>query len=442
MDNRGALPIPAEPVNPVVSAAPRVETAQPEAAAPAEPPAEPSVGTSTGKTTEQAFQQSDMPLPTDPKTIFLGGLFGLAVIAACSVAQAIVVPVVMAIFLKLLLQPLVRLLTRWRVPRAIAALTGMLLLAVALLGLGVALSVPAASWGKTISEGFPRLEQRLKPLQGPITGLQEILTKAQQAAGGAGKNPQPIAIERIGVLDLVFSGTRAALEGLITTGVVLFFMVLQGDTFLRRGVEILPNFEHKRRAVEISQQVESDISIYLFTIISMNALVGIAVGAAMWFCGMGDPVLWGSLAFILNFVPILGPLTGVALFVLAGFMRFEEIGQALLPGAIYLGIHILEGELITPSLLARRFTLNPVAVMLSLIFWYWMWGVPGAILAMPMLAITKILCDRIRPLKAFGHFLEGEVSAAPQYMAAAYEKKRTPRRSLKPEPTAATSSEL
>jgi predicted PurR-regulated permease PerM len=380
-------------------------------------------------TSEEAFEQSAMPLPTDPKTIFLGGLFGLAFLAACSVAQAIIVPVVMAIFLKLLLQPLMRLLTRVRIPRAIAALLSLFALAAVLLGLAVSLSVPATSWGKTLSEGFPRLEQRLKPLQGPISGIQELLTKAQQAAGGAGKAPQPIAIERVGVLDLVFSGTRAALEGLVTTGVVLFFMMVQGDTFLRRGVEILPNFEHKRRAVEISQQVEADISIYLLTIIGMNAVVGLAVGTAMWLCDMGDPVLWGALAFILNFVPILGPLTGVGLFVLAGFMKFDEIGQALLPGAIYLGIHVLEGELATPSLLARRFTINPVAVMLSLVFWYWMWGVPGAILAMPMLATTKIFCDRIRPLKAIGHFLEGEVSAAPRYMAAAYEKKRSSTRS-------------
>jgi predicted PurR-regulated permease PerM len=430
MKDGAALPAAAEPVRPVSPAGeakpqPTAAPKTPESAAEA-PVAEPEV---PKLTSDEAFEQSEMPLPTDPKTIFLGGLFGLATLAACSVAQAIIVPVVMATFLKLLLQPLVRMLTRLRVPRPVAALLGMLLLAVMLLGLGVALSVPAASWGKTVSEGFPRLEQRLKPLQGPIAGLQALLTKAQQAAGGQDKNAQPIAIERIGVLDLVFSGTRAALEGLITTGIVLFFMMLQGDQFLRRGVEILPNFEHKRRAVEISQQVEADISIYLFTIISMNAVVGLIVGTAMWLCGVGDPLLWGAIAFILNFVPILGPLTGVALFVLAGFMRFDDVGQALLPGAIYLGVHILEGELVTPSLLARRFTINPVAVILSLIFWYWMWGVPGAILATPMLAITKIMCDRIRPLKAIGHFLEGEVSTAPEYVARVYSKKRSRTRS-------------
>jgi predicted PurR-regulated permease PerM len=395
--------------------------------APQTPPAE--EGPPAEQSTEAALERSEMPLPTDPKTIFLGGLFVLAFLAACSVAQAIMVPVVMALFLKLLMQPFIRFLGRLRVPRPVGAVAALLVIAVALFGLGLALSVPAASWGKTVSEGFPRLEQRLKPLQGPISGLQELLTKAQQAAGGQSKDARPVAVERVGLMDLVFSGTRAALEGMITTGIVLFFMMLQGDTFLRRGVEILPNFEHKRRAVEIAQQVESDISIYLFTIISMNALVGLAVGAAMWLCGMGDPVLWGSLAFILNFIPILGPLTGVGIFVIAGLMHFESVAEALLPGALYFGIHILEGELVTPSLLARRFTLNPVAVILALVFWYWMWGVLGAVLAVPMLAITKILCDRIRPLKAFGHFLEGDVSAAPRYMLSAYEKKRSSTRS-------------
>jgi predicted PurR-regulated permease PerM len=150
----------------------------------------------------------------------------------------------------------------------------------------------------------------------------------------------------------------------------------------------------------------------------MNLLVGIAVSAAVWLCGVGDPLLWGALAFILNFVPILGPLTGMALLVLAGFIHFPTTGLSLLPAGLYLLIHLIEGELVTPALLARRFTMNPVAVIISIIFWYWLWGVPGAVLAMPMLAICKILCDRIKPLMAFGHFLEGEEEgAAARYVA-------------------------
>lgn len=386
------------------------------AVAPADPATEPTAA-ERRETTEEAFANAERPLPTDPKTIFLGALFALAMLVACYFAQPIIVPLVMAFVLKMMLQPLVRLLGRWRLPRPVAALAAMLMLVGAVIILGVTLSMPAASWGKAISEGFPRLEQRLKPLQGPIAGLQELLSKAEQATGGA-KDGTPIAVERVGVFGLLFSGTRAALEGILTTGIILFFLMLSGDTFLRRGVEILPNFEHKRRAVEISQQVEADISVYLLTIIGMNLLVGIAVGIEMWLCGMGDALLWGALAFALNFVPILGPLTGLGIMVLAGFMQFDPLGLALLPGALYLATHVIEGELITPALLARRFTLNPVAVIISIIFWYWMWGVPGAVLAVPMLAICKIICDRVKPLMAFGHFLEGEEEgAAARYVA-------------------------
>ena len=139
----------------------------------------------------------------------------------------------------------------------------------------------------------------------------------------------------------------------------------------------------------------------------MNALVGIAAGLAMWAIGIPDPILWGALAFILNYVLILGPLTGMALFFVAGLMSFDALWQALIPPGAYLIIHMIEGEWVTPMLVAKRFTLNPVLVIGSLIFWDWMWGIPGALLAVPMLAVFKIVCDRVRPLAALGHFIEG-----------------------------------
>ena len=135
--------------------------------------------------------------------------------------------------------------------------------------------------------------------------------------------------------------------------------------------------------------------------------VGVATGAVMGFCGAGDPLLWGTIAFLLNYIPILGPMIGVVVFLLVGLLTIDALWLALLPAGLYLAIHLAEGETVTPMLLARRFTINPVLVILALVFRYWMWGVPGAILATPMLAITKIICDRTRPLTAFGHFMEG-----------------------------------
>jgi predicted PurR-regulated permease PerM len=106
-------------------------------------------------------------------------------------------------------------------------------------------------------------------------------------------------------------------------------------------------------------------------------------------------------------VPILGTALGALIFLLAGLLSIDPLWQALLPAGLYLGLHLIEGETVTRMLLARRFTLNPVIVIISLVFWFWMWGIPGAILAVPMVAIAKIVCDRVRPLAAFGHFLAG-----------------------------------
>src|SRR5205807_2402368 len=133
---------------------------------------------------------------------------------------------------------------------------------------------------------------------------------------------------------------------------------------------------------------------------------GIATALAMWLTGVGDPILWGTVAFLLNYVPILGTALGVLIFLLAGLLTLDTLWLALLPAGLYFGFHLIEGETLTPMLLARRFTLNPVLVIISLLFWFWMWGIPGMILSVPMLAISKIICDRVRPLAAFGHFLE------------------------------------
>jgi predicted PurR-regulated permease PerM len=137
----------------------------------------------------------------------------------------------------------------------------------------------------------------------------------------------------------------------------------------------------------------------------MNAVVGVMTGIAAYFCGLSDTALWGVVAFLLNYIPILGPLCGVAILLLVGLLTFDTIWQALLPAGIYLAIHFVEGKAVTPILLARHFTLNPVLVIVALLFWYWMWGVSGALLTVPMLATFKIVCDRIKPLMALGHFL-------------------------------------
>ena len=261
--------------------------------------------------------------------------------------------------------------------------------------------------GAEIAYWGSQLEERLSFLSRPIAAFQKFAEQAQGMTLGGEPKAVPVTVQGAGLSDRLLSGTRTFASGLLETVLVLFFLLISGDTFLRQLVEILPRFKDKRQAVDISQQIESDVSAYLFTITIMNLAVGVATGTVMAICGVGDPVLWGTVAFLLNYIPILGPMTGVVVFLLAGLLSIDALWAAFLPAGLYLLIHLVEGETVTPMLLARRFTINPVLVILSLIFWYWMWGVPGAVLSTPMLAITKIISDRIRPLMAFGHFMEG-----------------------------------
>lgn len=348
----------------------------------------------------------DMPLPSDPKTIFLGGLFVLACFAALYAAAEIVLPLIVAIVLKLLLQPFVRLLERIHIPRAVGAILSVLLVLLAFGGTISMLAAPATAWAEKLPDAIPKLRDSLGFLHEPIAAGQRMLSQIPGFGGEAGGASPASAVKPASLVSAVVSGSASVTSGLFTTLLILFYILVSGETFLRRMVEILPRFKDKRQAVELSQHIERDVSAYLITVTCINALVGLATGCEMWLCGVANPVLWGAVAFVLNFVPILGAMVGIVIFLMVSVLSLGVSWWALLPVGLYLGIHIIEGEFATPMLLARRFTINPVAVILALIFWGWMWGVTGAILAVPLLAITKIVCDDLRPLRAFGHLLE------------------------------------
>jgi predicted PurR-regulated permease PerM len=352
--------------------------------------------------------RDDMQLPSDPNTVLLAALVLFAALVAAYVASDVILPIILAIALKLLLEPAMRTLTRIRLPRPLAALLLLLFGLGGVFALGASVSGPAANWIQQVPNDLPRIQEKLQFLSQPINALGKILHKADSM--GQGANVDDVALPNLGLTEALFRGTQHVAGGLFETILVLFFLLVFGDTFLRRLVEIMPTFKDKRQVVDLSQQIEGNISAYLATITLMNVAVGVATCLIMWFCGVGAPIMWGVVAFLLNFVPIMGPFFGVGLFLFAGLMALPTLWQAILPAGLYLLVHVLEGETITPMLLARRFTLNPVLVIISLIFWFWMWGVPGAILSVPMLAIIKIICDGVKPLNTIGHFLEGDAA--------------------------------
>jgi predicted PurR-regulated permease PerM len=360
-----------------------------------------------GSAAEPAAEPAEAPLlPTDVRLALQVGQFILLLLCVLSVARDLVLPMVLAFVLKLLLEPAMRLLGRLGLPRTAAALLLILAVFGILVGLVTALAGPAADWAARLPEGIPRLQERLAFLSGPIEAVRHFLAQIETyARGGGAPAPAAISVQPTGLSQALFVGTSGVAGDLFTTLLLLFFLLVSGNTFLRRLVEVLPTYRNKRQAVEISQRIEDDVSAYLATITVINAVVGLASAGIMWACGVGDPVLWGAVAFLLNYVPILGPMVTSVVFLLAGLLSAETLWLALLPAGLYFAVHIAEGETITPLLLARRFTLNPVLVVAALVFWHWMWGIPGAILAVPMLAIAKIVCDRIASLAALGHLL-------------------------------------
>jgi predicted PurR-regulated permease PerM len=339
--------------------------------------------------------------PIDAKLVVQCCLLLIAVLTVDYLAADIILPIVLAAVLNLLLRPAMRLFERAHIPGSVGAFFLLCALFGAIVGIVATFSGPAADWAQKLPSSVARLEERLSFLNDPINTLQGFLHKLE---GVSGSTALPVG----GALtETLFRGTQHFASGFFETLLVLFFMLISGDTFLRRTVEIAPNFRDKRRVIAVAQQIEENVSAYLLTITLMNAAVGVATAGVMWVCGVGDPVLWGGVAFLLNYVPIMGPLVGVVLFFFIGFLAIDGLWAASLPAALYFVIHLVEGETVTPMLLAKRFTLNPVLVIISLIFWFWMWGVPGAILSVPMLAIAKIICDDVKPLNAIGHFLEG-----------------------------------
>jgi predicted PurR-regulated permease PerM len=352
-------------------------------------------------------ERKELPLPTDLKTLLLLGIFCLLAFYALYLTGEIMVPIIIAFLLKMVLQPAMEVLVGWRVPRFIAALVLLVVLFAMVSGLASTLAAPAASWLSNAPQGVARLEKRLSALSEMTHNLRQASHDVEKISEDSAGAPA-VAVKGPPLSTFLFSGTRALVAGLLTIVVLLFFLLMSGNSFLRRIVEILPRLRDKKQAVEIIYEIQRTVSTYLGTVTVMNAAVGLLTGLATYFCGLGDPLLWGAVAFALNYIPILGPVVNMAVLALAGLLTFDPLWQALLPAGIYLLIHLVEGEAITPMLLARQLTLNPVVVIIALVFWYWMWGVAGALLAVPMLATFKIVCDRVQSLAAIGHFLGSE----------------------------------
>jgi predicted PurR-regulated permease PerM len=360
---------------------------------------------------ESADSPNAIVLPRSPQSFAITAILTLLVLVILYFTGGVVLPIIFAFLLNLLLQPAMEALTRLHIPKTIAALLLILLFIGAVAGIGYSLSGPAADWISKAPQSIARLEQRLSAITKPVARVNKASQEVEKITAGPGADVASVSLRAPALGGVLFSGARTIVAEFATMVLLLFFLLRSGDLFLRRLVESLPTLSDKKQAVDIWREITRNISVYLVTISVMNGAVGIATTIVTYLFGLSNPILWGVLAFFLNYILILGPLSGVTILFLAGVLTFDTIWQALLPAASYLAIHVTEGA-VTPTLLARRFELNPVLVIVSLVFWYWMWGIPGALLAVPLLATFKIVCDRIGPLMALGHFVGGESHAS------------------------------
>ena len=348
----------------------------------------------------------------DMGSLAVAGLFVLALVAFLRFAEAIILPVVLAVLFYFLLKPAVMALQRLHIPRPFGAV---LILAVVIGAFVTGLSTlqdPAREFLTKAPESVRKLEGKVREILKRV----EQLTRSQTDENAEVNNETPptkgfdLSEKVLSYGTLIY--TASFLTGFLETIVLLYFLLAAGDRFLETVVGALPGQSGKDEAVAIVNDVQHSISRYLVTVAGINSCVGLIVAAAMLVLGMPNPVLWGVVAAILNFMPYFGPLTVFSVLVLAGLLSFESVGQALLPAAVYACVHAVESNLVTPSILGRRLTLNPLIIFLALMFWTWLCGIPGALLSVPLLMMFKILCDHTPTLAPIGELLAGRPPAS------------------------------
>jgi predicted PurR-regulated permease PerM len=199
------------------------------------------------------------------------------------------------------------------------------------------------------------------------------------------------------------AGQRLAAIGLSL--VLLLFMLASGDLFQEKLIKVLPTLSDKKRALHIARDIEHEVSRYLFTVTSINAGVGVVTGLAFWMIGMPSPILWGLATGLANYLPYIGPgIMAIASFGIA-VVAFDTIWGALLPPFLFLVIATVEGQIVTPMIVGQRHSLNPVAILLSIAFWGWIWGIIGALIAVPLLVTAKVIADYVDGFRPIGEFL-------------------------------------
>jgi predicted PurR-regulated permease PerM len=341
-------------------------------------------------------------------------LIVLGVVGFLYFVRPVVLPVFLACVAGMALKPLIRWLSCCHIPPPLSAAVVLCFLVFAI-GIGFfQLGRPALAWMNEAPQHMTELRQRAQKLFPRLARFNQAaaavnnLGATEEEKKEEQKKSPTVEVKDSRGTGSVLNWTGTFLAGIGETLVLLYLLLASGDMFLQKLVRVMPTMHDKKRAVEISREIQQNISNYLFSVSLINIGLGLLVSGGLYFMGVPNAALWGTLAALVNFVPYFGPVAGVILLATVGLLTFDGLWEGLLPPAWYLLLHLLEANLVTPVLLGRRFTLNPVVIFVSLIFWTWLWGVPGALLSVPILVSIKVVCDRVPAMSHVSELLTSE----------------------------------
>lgn len=337
----------------------------------------------------------------------LWGIFLLLVFTAIFFAKVVLMPLVLGFLLALVLSPLVRVLSRLGMPQSISGPALIAALAVLVTAAVFALSVPAANLAGNAGDVIPEVRAKLAGLSEQMAAVQDATDQVEEIAGN---NNNRVVIERSGWLTWAVGSVAGTGASIAIAMVFAMFLLATSDEMRVKLVSAYPRLSDKKRALRVMNDIERQISRYLGAITIINMGLGVVVGLAMWLLGMPHPYLWGIGAAFLNYLPYLGAIVGMALSGAIAIIVFDSIGQAVWVPVIYFALTSIEAQMITPALLGRRLSLNPPAVFVTVVFWAWLWGIPGALMAVPFLLLLKVVTDHVPALSVLSDLLSGDVT--------------------------------
>jgi predicted PurR-regulated permease PerM len=320
------------------------------------------------------------------------GMFAISLVVALSLARPLLLPVASAFVVTMMLGPLSARAERYKVPSLASAIILWLLVIAVFYGVIVLLAAPVVDWIRKAPDIGRNIQEKLHLLDRPIAALQELRDALlpSEKKGGLGVDIMSFVQPALLVV------TPAIGQTFIFFG-TLFFMLLGRSKLRRVLVVFFDEREARLRTLRIMNDIEHNLTGYLSIVVVINIAVGICGGLAAWVAGLPDPVAWAVLGFILNFIPYIGALIMEAGLFMVGLVTFPTLTLALLAPLLFLALATLEGHFITPSIMGRRLTLNPLTVFLSLVFWAWLWGPVGAFLAVPLLIMALVVVDHLFP---------------------------------------------